>query len=73
MTNEAQSFVEVDETAVTETQEQRRERLAWEAGRIGEGLESIRLGRTVSFQAFSEWVDSIGTPNELPPPQSGLS
>ena len=37
------------------------------------GLESAREGRTVPHEQVRAWVNSLGTANSLPLPQSGKS
>jgi predicted transcriptional regulator len=56
--------------APAEGDDARAVRLARERRQIEEARVSIAAGRVVSEQAFSAWVDSIGTDNELPVPQS---
>ena len=50
-------FDEVD----TEADEQ-----AW-----AEGEADIAAGRVISHEAMTAWLQSWGTPNELPPPECG--
>lgn len=52
-----------------ETPEQREHRLTYEARRIAEADASIAAGHVVTFEEVSAWVDSLGTPNELPLPR----
>jgi predicted transcriptional regulator len=53
-----------------ETTEERTRRLAREDKAIDEALVSAAAGRTVSFEAVREWVNSWDTDHELPPPSS---
>ena len=57
--------------APTETEADRRRRLAWEAARIDEARASVAAGRIVSEEEVDAWIDSLGTDHELPPPRSG--
>ncbi len=34
-------------------------------------MESVASGKVISGQAVHAWLESWGTPNELPPPQVG--
>ena len=56
-----------------ETEAAKQARLAWEAERIAEALESERAGHVVSFEAVKAWIDSRGTPDELPKPRNERS
>ena len=53
----------------TETDAQRRKRLAWEAERIAESLASVEREGTIPFEEVEAWIESWGTPNELPMPK----
>ena len=54
-----------------ETAKEREQRIAREAEMIAEARASVAAGRTVSLEAVSAWIDSLGTDHELPLPQSG--
>jgi predicted transcriptional regulator len=54
-----------------ETVEEKSLRLAREAEMIAEARAAVAAGRVVSFEAVSAWIDSLGTEDELPLPQSG--
>lgn len=54
-----------------ETAEEKDLRLAREAEMITEARVSVAAGRVVSFEAVSAWIDSLGTDDELAPPESG--
>lgn len=56
-------------TGSTETDAQYRERLAWEAERIAKALASVEREGTIPFEEVEAWVESWGTPNELPTPK----
>jgi predicted transcriptional regulator len=53
---------------VVETEAQRRGRLERDSARIDEGLAAAKAGDIIAFDAFSTWVESLDTPDELPPP-----
>lgn len=53
----------------TETEEGRRARLAWEAERIAEAERSFEEEGGIPFEEVAAWVESWGTPNELPAPK----
>ncbi len=53
-----------------ETEADRRRRIAWEAARIAEADASAAAGRLVDAAEVDAWIDSIGTDQELPVPQS---
>jgi predicted transcriptional regulator len=55
----------------SETEAERRDRLAWEAERIAEADADIAAGRLVDSARVKAWIDSIGTDHELPVPYSG--
>ena len=42
-----------------------------EAAADAEGLADIEAGRTISWEAVKRWMQSWGTPDELPHPQVG--
>jgi hypothetical protein len=54
-----------------ETAKAKEQRLAREAEMIAEARASVAAGRTVSLEAVSAWIESLGTDHELPLPQSG--
>ena len=54
-----------------ETAAEEERRLAWEAEMIAEADADIAAGRLVDSAKVKEWIDSIGTDNELPVPYSG--
>ena len=54
-----------------ETAKAKAQRLALEAEMIAAARASVAAGRTVSLEAVSAWIDSLGTDHELPLPQSG--
>ena len=64
------AHTEADE-AVSETEAERARRIAWEDERIAEADADVAAGRMVSSERVNEWLDSIGTDHELPPPTSG--
>lgn len=53
----------------TETEEQRRERLAWRSAAISEARREIDREGGIPIEDVKAWVDSWGTPNELPMPE----
>jgi predicted transcriptional regulator len=52
----------VDESAVEAGYEE------WSREEIAAGLAEIEAGKTVPGEKVLEWVRSLGTPHELPPP-----
>lgn len=44
---------------------------AEEARAVDEAEADLAAGRVVSHEAVSRWLNSWGTPNELPPPECG--
>ncbi|HKM61226.1 MAG TPA: hypothetical protein VJY39_01930 [Acidisphaera sp.] len=66
--DEPDPFVDGDHAPRSETDEERRRRIAQEAKLIAEALASASTGRTVSEEEMEAWIDSIGTNHELPPP-----
>jgi predicted transcriptional regulator len=58
-------------TSPSETEADRRRRIAWEAERIAEARASAAAGRLVDSAKVKAWIDSIGTDHELPVPFSG--
>ncbi|MGA2169949.1 MAG: CopG family transcriptional regulator [Terracidiphilus sp.] len=42
---------------------------AWARQEIEAGLADIEAGKTVSGEKVAEWIRSLGTEHELPPPQ----
>ena len=53
----------------TETDAERRSRLAWEAEAIKEVERSFEKEGGIPFEKVEAWVKSWGTPNELPRPK----
>ena len=41
----------------------------WAREEIEAGLADVEAGRTVSAEKVAEWVRSLGTDHELPPPE----
>ena len=41
----------------------------WQVARIRQAMASMDAGKFIEHQAISDWVDSWGTENELPPPE----
>jgi predicted transcriptional regulator len=41
----------------------------WVREEIEAGLADVEAGRTVSGEKVAEWVRSLGTDHELPPPE----
>jgi predicted transcriptional regulator len=52
-----------------ETPEQRAARIEWERKAIQQALASIEREGTIPFEEVEAWLDSLGTANELPPPE----
>ncbi len=42
---------------------------AWRAKELHEAIEEADKGVFISHEAMLAWVDSLGTPEELPPPK----
>jgi predicted transcriptional regulator len=53
----------------TESEAERAARLAREAALIAEAESDVAAGRVVDFAEVEAWVESWGTPNELPRPR----
>ena len=53
---------------LSETGAERQARLAWEAEMIAEADAEIEAGLYVDSADIKDWIDSIGTDHELPPP-----
>jgi predicted transcriptional regulator len=53
----------------SETEADRKERLAWESQAIEEALRSSEDEGTIPFEEIVAWVDSWDTQSELPPPE----
>ncbi len=51
-----------------ESDADRQRRLAWEADRIAEARAELDAGFFVAAADMDAWLESIGTPHELPPP-----
>ncbi len=51
-----------------ETETVRQSRMAWEARLIAEADAELDAGLYVDATDVSDWVNSIGTAHELPPP-----
>jgi predicted transcriptional regulator len=51
------------------TPEQRAARIKWERKAIQQALESVEREGTIPFEEMEAWLDSLGTANELPPPE----
>jgi predicted transcriptional regulator len=71
MADRMNDTVDAEASAVPETDDAKRTRLAWEADRIEEALTSARAGHVVSHGAVKAWVESWDTPDELPSPVAG--
>ena len=41
----------------------------WIVEAIQEGIEDADEGRTIEDEKVGEWIESIGTPNEMEPPR----
>jgi predicted transcriptional regulator len=54
----------------TETEGERRRRIAWEAEMIAQADAQIEAGLYVDSDEIDAWIDSIGTDHELPPPST---
>ena len=52
-----------------ETEEERRARLAWEAEAIEAAERSFAEDGGIPFEEVAAWLESLGTPNELPRPK----
>jgi len=59
-----------DPAETNETEAERQRRLAWERERIAEADASIAAGLIIDATEIDAWIDSIGTDQELPPPQA---
>lgn len=59
------------DTSGSETEVERRQRLAWETEMIAEARASVAAGRVVSSEEVDAWIDSLDTDHERPPPRSG--
>ena len=44
---------------------------AWQIAAIEEGIKAADEGRVVAHEDVAAWVDSWGSPDELPPPKCG--
>ncbi len=53
----------------SETEEERRARLAREAEAIAEAERSFEEEGGIPFEEVAAWVESLNTPNELPRPK----
>jgi len=53
-----------------ETEDERQERLAYEAQRIAQARESVAAGRVIPLAGMQKWADSLGTDNVLPLPRA---
>ncbi len=62
---------DADHPPRAETEAERKARIAWEAERIAEAMESVAAGRVVPSEEVHAWLDSLGTDHELPVPRSG--
>jgi predicted transcriptional regulator len=62
---------EPTETTHSETEAERRDRIAWEAEGIAEARADVAAGRLVDAAKVRAWVDSLRTDNPLPVPYSG--
>ena len=58
-----------DPPETNETEAERQRRLAWERERIAEADADIAAGLIIDAAEIDAWIDSIGTDQELPPPQ----
>jgi len=58
-----------DPAETNETEAERQRRLAWERERIAEADADIAAGLIIDAAEIDAWIDSIGTDQELPPPQ----
>jgi predicted transcriptional regulator len=52
----------------TETETDRKHRIAWEAEMIAQADAELDAGLYVDADEIGAWIDSIGTDHELPPP-----
>jgi predicted transcriptional regulator len=59
------------ETARSETEAERLDRLVWEAEGIAEARADVAAGRLVDAARVRAWVDSLRTDKALPVPYSG--
>jgi predicted transcriptional regulator len=57
-----------DSGVPTETEDDRKRRIAWDAKMIAEADTQIEAGPFVGSDEIDAWTDSIGTDHELPPP-----
>jgi hypothetical protein len=62
-----------DNAPGSETEADRRRRIAWEAEMIARADASVAAGRLIDAAEIDAWIDSIGTDHELPPPCSGTA
>jgi len=60
-------------SAPPEPEAARKARFAHEADLIARARAQIAAGQVVTEEAFDDWVDSLGTPTELPPPRAATS
>jgi predicted transcriptional regulator len=54
----------------SETEAERRDRLAWEVEGIAEARADVAAGRLVDAAEVDAWIDSIGTDHELSVPRA---
>jgi hypothetical protein len=52
----------------SETEAERRDRIAWEAEGIAKARASVAAGYYVTSAEVKAWIDSLGTDRPLPPP-----
>ena len=43
----------------------------WQIAGIKQAIKEVAAGKVISHDQVSEWIDSLGTDHELPPPTSG--
>ena len=60
-------------SAPPELEPARTARFAREADLIARARAQIAAGQVVTQEAFDDWVDSLGTTTELPPPRAASS
>ena len=60
--------LDTGEAPPTETEADKKRRLAWEAGMIAEADADVAAGRLVDEVDVDAWIDSLGTDYERPVP-----
>jgi predicted transcriptional regulator len=43
----------------------------WQIAGIKQALKEVAAGKVIAHDRVSQWIDSLGTDQELPPPKSG--